>query len=630
MPRKPLQAPFNGVTDASTFIGQPGTATDPDALRNMVPRNSRSGRRQLATRPGARSEFAGAAYSGRVNAIGTIARSSGVSSVGTTNPTHDTAGDGSGVYSGKIRGQACVLEADRSIRFFANDSRGTSTVQPPTATVAPGYGAFQACWHATNPNVGFFTTIATDTTNGDSGGKVVIGLNRVDTRSRAFTAQNYAVDHDPPVSLPTSGTNHLFSNHIAQIGGYLFVAANNYVYAFRQDTLAFVNRHSIDWCDEVQALATVTYNGSDYLITAATGNTTVAGPVVSDSASPQEWFGQFYRSAIAVHRINYADTAKNPLGSGGTVLTRRAMPMGLHSTDAGYEDHRTLRPSEYSAAAPRGCLIFAMAAAVDADNQVFVYIARTNQGFGYDGSQSNQKPDGTGPYISCCRANITAGFSTTGAAYASPTAATNYGMSSAAGGWERDTDSLRRSYTWNSTTYYNDIPPITSGGRNPQIIGNEPTFWAVAVDQGRNRVYFAGRRSLLSGAAPTIYAFEADTGNMLWFADCGGTIQQNGITVDPTTGNVLCACVRNHRWTKPDGSAPSPTEKAEVIELNGETGQTVGTFDLSDTVDYNLFTTAANSSNPDDPSYSGLGAYAVAVNSRGQALVALAPYRYCP
>ena len=77
---------------------------------------------------------------------------------------------------------------------------------------------------------------------------------------------------------------------------------------------------------------------------------------------------------------------------------------------------------------------------------------------------------------------------------------------------------------------------------------------------------------------------------------------------------------RNSDWYTPGGTIT--TTAAEMLELNGETGQAVNHFDLTDAVNHNGYITSVNEATR------GTGAYGVAVNSRGQALVALAPFRY--
>lgn len=625
MPREPLQAPYLGVTDATPFIGQPKGATDPDGMVNMVVRNVDNGRRQLATRPKALAEFVGAAYSGKTNGLGSISRSSGVGSVIAVNPDDDTTGVS--VESGTLQGQALVLDPDRTVRLVLKDTRGTAALlhDPPTSAANAGFGAFQCCWHSTDPDIGYFATIAADSTHGDSGGKVVVGLNRFSLATGQITHQSYCVDADSYTATgvnstysatPAAGSVDLFSNQILEYFGYLFVAVQRYVYCFRSDTLTYIKRHQIDWCEEVQGIQGVTVGGSHYLLTLVTGLTSTGGgrPVTADLTGSDR-FGEFL-GGVLKHRITTTTTP------GTTVFVRQAMPMGLSSGDAGYEDHRFFRLSEWNLGRPHGCLCYGFAAAAGSDSSVFAYIARTNQGFGYDGNDATMRPDGTAPFISACRACLTRAFETGAPTSMSPAAPTRYGFSSAVGGWERDTASLRRAYPWGAFTFQNDIPLISGGSRDPQVQGNEPTFWAVALDSDRNRVFFAGRRSSLSGTAPTVYAFEADTGTLLWAADTGGTIQQNAICVDPTSGNLLVAMARNTGWTGPDGTSTGAS--AEVLELNGETGQTVASFDLTNAVDYNAFITAANAA------AIGLGSYGIAANSRGQALVALDPYRYSP
>jgi hypothetical protein len=65
-----------------------------------------------------------------------------------------------------------------------------------------------------------------------------------------------------------------------------------------------------------------------------------------------------------------------------------------------------------------------------------------------------------------------------------------------------------------------------------------------------------------------------------------------------------------------NNGTPSAT-KAEMIELDMNTGLVVRSFDLTDDVNLNTYATTD----------SGFGCYAVAINARGQVLMALAPYR---
>lgn len=623
MPKGDLKAPFLGVSDAMPYIKQPGDVTDPSGLLNVVPENDPGGRRQLATRAKITIEYADAFSTGKVAAIGSIARASGISGTQTTNVASGTTGLGASIPSGAFQGQCCVLDADRSVRAVFADTRGNS-LPPPSD--AGGYGAFNCCWHASDPDIGYFATIAADTAHGDSGGIVIVGVSRISLATNAVTHQNYCVDANTYTAsgvngsysaTPVAGSVYLFSNQIIQFGPYLFVAAFNYVYVFRSDTLVYIKRHAIDWSLEVQGLQVVTVGSKDYLVTATTGNRDESGPIEHDNVG-SEAFGEFYRSALQMHELRYTNaTTRTAVATGADVFIRRRMPMGLLSTDDGYEDHRGFRPSEYSVARPRGGLIHAFALG-SSGSSVYAYIARTNQGFGYDGNDTTQRPDGQGPYITACRAVLTRAFESTAPTYVNPAAPLRYGLDASVGGWERDTASIRRAYTWGANTYLNDIPARDGGGnRDPQAVDNEPSVWAVAADEANGRVFFAGRRSSMTGAGFNVYCFDAQTGGLIWAQDTGGTIQQNGIAIDPTTGHLLVAMIRNKNWTLPDGT-PAASQAAEVLELDKNTGQTRRFFDLTDAINYNGFISASTES---------LGSYGVAVNSRGQVLVALAPFR---
>jgi len=610
--------PFLGVSDATTFKGQPGTVTDPDNLLNVVPRNVANDRGQLATRPKAQVVSSVGAFTGSVQAIDSVPQSTGVSGVTLTDESTETTGVS--IVSSDIRGQGVVIDPDASISLWVNDTRGTGFTAPPSGP--GGWGAFMARWHATNPNVGYLATIARDTTV-TTQNKVVCGLTRFDTSTGLITHSSYAVDAAAGYSSPLPSDppgpvqRDLFVNHLVQAGGYLFVAADEFVYCFSAEDLTYVNRYPMPWTGEVQSLAGIDFD-RNYLIVAGTGNPTVYGAVVADGGgAPTERFGEFYRTSLMAFRLNHASEATDsPLGSGGDCLTQRGLPMGLASGDAGFEDARTFRFSEWSLQRPRGCLVYAIDAEVDPSGTIAVYCVRTNQGFGYDGADASQRPDGSVPNVSVCKVILTRGFEAGAPISMSVDAPTRYGLSAEVGGWERDVGSLRRSFAWGSNTYQNDIPSITAGLRNPHATDNEPTLFAIKLDRTNRRVFCGGRSPSLSTSLPNLFCFDADTGALLWSTNTGGKIQQNAIAVDPTNGDVLVGIMRSAGFTQADGS--TSTAQAEMLRLEGESGLLLDTFDLTDTVLYNGYVGA----------WSMAGAYAVDVNSRGEVLVGLAPYRY--
>lgn len=619
--RVKLQPPLSGVSDGTPRIDQPGRTTAPSALKNVVPEDAPTGISRLSTRAGLASEYAGALNTGPVQAIGSIPRASGTS--GTEVVNISTSSDGDSLPSGPIRGQAFVLDTDGSIRNVFHDTRGTGFSAPPAGT--GGHGGFYDCWDSTDPDIGYFATIARDSVV-STPDAIVVGVNRFSLATNAITHQTYAIDGDAPYSAPCAGTADLFPNQVFCYGTYLFVAVNKYIYVFKAADLTYIARYSVPWAEEVQCLCGVTSNGDDFLLALITGNyTTFSGSptspcaVVADSGGGvTERFGEFYRAGILKLRINYANTAqKTVVAVGGTPLTHLYMPQGTASGDAGYENHAYFRFSEWSISKPRGCLPYSMCAESMSDGTIACFVARTNQGFGYDGNQTDQRPDGQSPYITCCRVVLTRGFEVGAPVSMSPTAPVRYGMSEDVGGWERDSvQSLRRLFTHNASTYQNDIPALSGGSRNPHDTDNEPSLFAVAVDSANRRVFFGGRRPSLSSAGPNLYCFDADNGDLLWDLDTKGVIQQNAVAVDPTTGNVLIGMVRTDGWTKPDGSLSSA--KAEMLTVDGATGLVARAFDLTDAINFNGYVSSTST----------LGCFAVAVNSAGRALLALSPNRY--
>jgi hypothetical protein len=289
------------------------------------------------------------------------------------------------------------------------------------------------------------------------------------------------------------------------------------------------------------------------------------------------------------------------------VLTRLAMPQFTQSGDAAYEDHRYYRFSEDSSQRPRGPLPHAFDMAADGT----CYVARTNQGFGYDPVTVSACRPNSPVFVSACKVVLTRAFESDAPTYMSPSAPVRYGCSTTVGGWEIDTDSLRKDFDWNGSAWLSDIP-AASTGHDPHSLNDAPSLMAVALDHTRDRVFFGGRRPSPTQAIPNVYAIRASDGARLWSFDVAGLVQQHAMAVDPTTGNVVVGGNRNASWTGASGA------KAEMWWLDGVTGEVVDTFDLTDAVTLNGFI---------DGTTVLAGVYGVAVNSRGQTLVAMAPYR---
>lgn len=616
--------PVLGVSDGTPAIDQPGQVTDPDGLLNAVPEDAGADRTRLATRPGLVLEYGGAKGSGAVRLITEIARASGVVGTAVDTTVRDTTGSQRG--AGSFRGQAVVLETDWSVRALIDDQRGTGAgvVAPPVN--AGGYGGFLAAWHATDSDIAYIGTIAKNTTL-TTQDVIVMGLTRFNLATETVV-QNWVVDADPGYSAPLPGSPqqaHLVGNRIVQFGPYLFVAAFRSVFVYDATTLEYLSRANIPWCEEVQDIAVFTAGGVDRLAVLFSGNYAVQGPVVADAVSTnKERFGEFYRSGISLWTINYTVAAtKTPMAVGQTVLVQTLMPQGTQSGDAGYENHRTYRFAEYGLTRPRGCIPFSMAVQVDAEGSVWAYVARTNQGWGYDGSQEDQRPDGRAPFVSVCRVNLTRAIEDGAPVYVDPASPVRYGPTRSVGGWEIDTGSLRRGVVWGTQTFAHDIPvlagvidPVAGDARNPQAINNEPTLWAIAFNATANIVVVAGRRPSLSTSGSTVFGLDPETGGRLWDIDLRQTAQQQAVAIDVASGSAVVGTYRGPGWESQDGT-PAP-DYAEMFQIDLGSGQVRRTFDLTDAVNFNGFIGIS----------SAIGVFGVAVNARGQTLAALAPYRY--
>ena len=615
------QLPRRGVTDAAPFSAQEPDVCPATAMRNAWPREVGRKRFNLSTRDPLTTLFS--VGGSRVQAMGVVGAASGVTGYDNTDQTDIVSGTSR--VSGAWIGQAVVLDPGEiwTVNRVLRDTRGTGgAMSVPPASVG-GYGAFACCWHSTDDDVGYIATIGLDTgqTTDDN---LISMVARFDLETPdSFTHTAYVVDHDAPYSAPLAGAQiPLAVSKIVQYGAYLFVAANHYIYVFRADNLTYIKRVSAAFAIEVQDIGCFTYAGQDYLWAAITGSAAISGPVVADTSSPAEAFGEFYRSGLSLYQIQYADdTLKTPTAVGGNCLRRWAIPQGTEDGDDGYEDHRTFRPSEYGVQRPRGGLVYALA--IDTGGDVF--FTRTNQGWGYDGSQSDQKPDGSVRDVTLCRARLDAAYDDAPDAFLDPTTSARYGLLTATTvrGWEVDIESYKRAYVGGSATYQTDIPQIVAGSRNPgpgtsaEGYSDAPSAFALAYLQSLGTLCVGGRRP--NTATANVHGVRAVDGAIRWRTALGGMVLQNAIAANASAGTFIVGTVRNADWYGSSGAW------CELFELDALSGAIVRTFDLGNAVMNNgVFDFSSNPA----PVSLYAGAYAVAVNGRGQVLAALAPFRY--
>lgn len=619
-----FQLPRLGVTDAPPLTEQDGQVCPPSAMRNAWPRERAAKRYNLSTRDKISRilDATGAGAGSRVQCIGVVGTASGVTGFDNTNPTEITAGTSR--VSGKFFGQAVVLDADWTVRQVLRDTRGTgATMSAPPASVG-GYGGFGCCWHSTDSTVGYIACIGQDTgQTTDANTITFIARFDLDTPD-SFTHTAYCVDRDAPYTAPISGAQEPITvSKMVQYGPYLFVAANRYIYVFRADNLTYLKRVQAAFSIEVQDIACVTVGDQDWLLAGISGSAAISGAVVEDAgADPKEAWGEFYRSAISLYQIQYADaTLKTPLPVGGNAIRRWPMPQGTETGDPGYEDHRTFRPSEYGVQAPRGGIIYSIA--VDATTGD-VFGARTAQGWGFNGTATDGKPNGTVRDVTLFRAKLGAAYTTSPTDYVDPIVGTNYGLRRAIGAWEIDTESYKRAYRHGTTTYQTDIPQIVGSSRNPgpgtaaEGYSDAPSAFAVAYNAALDVVCVGGRRPSISSA--NVHGVRGLDGAIAWRTKLGGMVLQNSIAASPSRGTFVVGTVRNADWDTSAGAW------AELFELDAATGTIRRTFDLTNAVMNNgVYDFTANPA----PVSLYAGSYAVAVHpTTGRVLVALAPFRH--
>ena len=639
MPKAKMSLPVRGVADATPHVETPGDLAPPQGALNVRPRRAGvgGGRRQIGSRPGMKALFP--IRLPRPQTCGSITRASGITGYQTGEQI--AIDGGRSVEQGKYRTQCVLLDRDWSIEHAFVDTRADPAFAAP-ATGPGGPGGFYCCFHDTDPDIGYFGTLTKDLSH-TTQDVWVCGLNRINVATHQITHQAYVVDADPGYTppLPASPPAQLrsFPNQIVQFGVYLFVAVNHWVYTFRADTLEYLSRTAVEWAIEVQGIRVREVAGRHFVFALYSGSASIQGPVVLDtSGSNQEAFGEHFRSGIALLEITYANhsttafppqaapPSPQPVAAGTQALVRRSMILGRLAADPLFELHRDYRFSEWSVTRPVGRIPYAF----DMDSNGVAYVGTANQGFGPDPlANANQRPNGPAnvstlnQYISIGKHVLSRAlesdspvwtWDSTTVGYIDPTMPVRYGPSSLVGGWERDFPggSYQRTFLWGAGTYRADIPPITAGGRDPANEDFAPTVYAVALHESANRLIIAGRRPAVNAGRPNVACLRASDGVLQWTAAVVGLVQQGAIAIDPTTGNPVVAGNRNTNWG--DGSA-----WAELWELDIQSGEIVRAWDFTNAVNVNGFIASA---------YASCGAYGVAINSRGQVLVALAPFRH--
>jgi len=603
MDPKRLQPPWRGVSNNTPFINTPGDTCPPDAMLNVRPRRTGDGRRMFGSRPGLKATFPNT-LPGPVLACGVINKSTGISGYNVTNeiPVPSVRN----VDATKYAAQFFILDPNFSVHAAITDDR----IDPPNSAPPTGAGGpegYYAQWHATDPDICYFGTLTYDDTEFGTS-SVFSHISRYSLATHTVTHQVECLDADPGWTAPIPAMGSIYPNQFLQHGPYLFVVAFNYTYVFRADNLTYITRHRNTWGVENQQAKVVTVDGTDYLLVLFTGSVAVSGPVVADSSiAPKEAFGEHFRTGVICYEIQYAEpSTQSAVAVEADALVAVPFPQGTESGDGGYENHRTYRIGEYSITRPVGRLAYSFD--VDPDS-LAIFVGSANQGFGYDPlTNADQRPENK-PYITISRHNIEQAFDLDDTAYIEPGTSTRYGCHAAAGGFERDTQSYRRVFTWGAGTYRTDIPPIVNFGRIPSLEEYAPSAYAVKLSADYSRVIVGGRRPTPGAASPNLHCLDALSGAPLWTQDLAGLVQQHCIEVDPTTGNLIVAAVRNFEWSGSGGAL------AMLWEIDIVSGAILRTFDFTEAVMQNGYIETIPH-----------GVYSLSINSRGQIAIAVAPF----
>jgi hypothetical protein len=499
-----IPLPFRGASNATAYIKTPGDVAPLSALRNFQTFEPKGDRARGGKRRGVRKVFAQRLGTGPIQGLAVVPRASAV--IG------QRLGACSAVTGGTSRpvaapaGQVFGLDAVPSLTLahYVN-----VTGSGPFADTGPGTNSVNAC--CISPD-GRWAAVATNYV--DASTRLVARFVLIDLSTGQMATGPLAVTRKL-----TSLVEGRYINAMVMTADRLYVLTNQYVnvygYTGIQGTTVFGGLTVLSedsfalegWANEtVQAVVNaagthlyIAFNGTGL------GATLPSAVVVTPGTNATH-----FRSGVMKCQIVNAAPYLRKVSYGPQLPTSDP----FYEPTGGGASHGYWRLSEQRLSGrPRGGIVSAIAIGREGSADA-VYLTHTNSG---RGPNSTYAPDGSTGYTTITKI--------VGDAIA----------------WSSPVNSIISAV--NDSGLYNDIPtPPTS----PTAF---PSLQAVCVDAD-GVVYVAGRRG---PTGVSVLALDPLDGSTLWDYDSGGTILQAAIAIDPASGHLVVAGVKNTAFEGGDG-----------------------------------------------------------------------------
>lgn len=393
----PRALPFRGVTNATSFRGQPGEFAPFGSLLNFLPNDTDTDRLRGGQRPGASKLLAGRVSSGRAQAIESLALSSQVTGYVVDETTCEDVLTGTSRTSTALGGNAWMLDPDPSM------FRDFDLVPSNYASGAKSINA--ACW---DPDDRYAYCVQNYTDTDTNTATAVFKIDKTDGSTVWETLITL---------LPAAGA----ANTIDTDGVFVFVTERHRVLVLRCDTGAHIQTHAMNgWSNECVD-ARVRTDGK--LLVAFRGSG-VSGTLYNGQAILPAFGGDF-RAGVALLDVDQTDMV-SPLSWATFGPQLGTTDPWFETTGGATNPHGYFRMSEHLYGAPRGSAVEALA--VTPDNGCVV--VRRNKSFGPNWTYA---PDPEVPFITAFKLDED-----------------GYVL------WQVDTNSKRDSYTIGAKTYYSD------------------------------------------------------------------------------------------------------------------------------------------------------------------------------
>jgi len=581
-----ISGPYRGVSDVLAHIDQPGDTAPPEAWLNARINSVGSEKATFGRRPALVPAFTQTVGDGtRVQGMGVISTARGSSYTTGATTTVDEITSLSGAST---TGQAWLLDnLLQPIAVFRDPYPDLDGDGTPASDNRNGW---RCSWHPSNPNKGVFATLQTKDYGGSIGTRTITHLTYFDMSEDPDDRKVWTKEVEDKTTAGTLAADprDLRAARVVCTENFVLVAVGPYIQVYRASDGVYIQRLTLPtWAYHLVDLG-YTPRVSRRLYALAWGNPDLSGEVTDDTFNE----GADFRACVVYLWLDdKATSAVNDSIVGAIDSLTRKPPSYAY-----YENHGTLRFSEWLPHSPRGFLPFSMTFGEvlslyttngrDVRSPVLLF-AGANQAFGPD--NSTHAPDGSVPYFSVFEAT------TSGNEYLKGNGVDQWPVTIGPIGDPQvfrtfgDTDTIKDD--WESTGWFNDRPvdadlePITtttSGdvGPYPSICAIDSVKRDSLQTSFTNRVFTFGAGKVIGVAGPpdtraNVFGWDIN-GGLVWRAFVGGDVFPHCVRYDAYRNVVVVAGQRNSDWTGASG------RMASLWRLDPESGAIIDFWDSGD------------------------------------------------